>query len=166
MLRLFWARPRCLGLESCGKLARLTNDVSSSGLFSWTGAGRRRGCIGMAFAPTKTAFSAASRSETMDHMVLQCAISWDVRFKSLRRCQWQDLAPGPDSCFVPWWTSVCKRVDCPQCKAFDSLVLAVAWGIWSQRNDKVFRAASLPSVLGCWCHLVCYGAMVSRCLGR
>jgi hypothetical protein len=33
-----------------------------------------------------------------------------------------------------------------RCKAFDSLVVATSWAIWTQRNDRTFgRAALLPS---------------------
>jgi hypothetical protein len=72
-----------------------------------------------------------------------------------------------DSCFAAWWTSVRKRVDRPRHRAFDSLVIAVAWGIWSQRNDRVFRASSQGAVavvdkIWATVDLWCRAALVDR----
>jgi hypothetical protein len=99
--------------------------------------------------------------ETVDHMMVQCVFPREVWFKSLRRCGWQELALAPDSCFAAWWTFVRKRVHRPCCKAFDSLILAVAWGIWNQ--SRVFRSSSqcassvvdtIWSSVGLWCRAV------------
>jgi hypothetical protein len=94
-------------------------------------------------------------------MMVQCVFPREVWFKSLRRCGWQELALAPDSCFAAWWTFVRKRVHRPCCKAFDSLILAVAWGIWNQ--SRVFRSSSqcassvvdtIWSSVGLWCRAV------------
>jgi hypothetical protein len=85
--------------------------------------------------------------ESVDHLIVQCVFSREVWFKVLHRYGWQDLAPGPEDRFVGWWITSQKHVPKGQCKAFDSLIVAVVWSIWLQRNDRTFRSSS-PSLAG------------------
>jgi hypothetical protein len=80
--------------------------------------------------------------ETIDHLVMQCAFTHEVWFKSLRCYSWQHLAPSPNRSFALWWTSVRKRVPHARRRAFDSFAIAVAWGIWTHPNDRTFRSST------------------------
>jgi hypothetical protein len=68
--------------------------------------------------------------EMVDHLMVQCVFSREDGFKVLWRCGWHGLALDQDNHFAKWWTTMRKWVLKHHCKAFDSLVLAVAWGIW------------------------------------
>jgi hypothetical protein len=80
--------------------------------------------------------------ESVDHLTIQCVISREVWFKTLRRYGWHGMSPGVDDRFDVWWTATCKRVPKARHNAFDSLVIAVVWSIWVQRNDRTFRTLS------------------------
>jgi hypothetical protein len=64
----------------------------------------------------------------------------------LQRFGWEARVPAPDASFVDWWLSARKLVVKRQRKAFDSVVLLVARGIWLQRNCRVFDRRSLLPV--------------------
>jgi hypothetical protein len=78
-------------------------------------------------------------TETIDHLLLGCAFSREVWFKSIRRWNWQHLTPPQDASFAEWWIQVWKQVANGRRKAFDSLVVPVARCIWLQCNSQVFR---------------------------
>jgi hypothetical protein len=85
-------------------------------------------------------------AETINHLLVQCVFSREIWFKVLRRCGWHGVAPTQDHLFAVWWTTSRKCVPKGRRKAFDSLVVAMSWAIWTQRNDMTFgRAALLPS---------------------
>jgi hypothetical protein len=47
---------------------------------------------------------------------------------------------------VEWWLAVRKRVTKAQRKAFDSMVLLIAWCVWLQRNTRVHNQAADPAI--------------------
>jgi hypothetical protein len=46
--------------------------------------------------------------------------------------------------FSAWWVEHRKEVVKDRRKAFDSLVIAVAWSIWLQRNERCFARSCNP----------------------
>jgi hypothetical protein len=80
--------------------------------------------------------------------VLTCVYSREVWFGILQGCGWQQLTPSPLDSFVQWWLRSRKRVIKTRRHGFNSLVFLLTWGVWLERNAKVFRNASaIPSVL-------------------
>jgi hypothetical protein len=59
---------------------------------------------------------------------------------TLRHFGLQQLIPMPDDRFGPWWICSRKRVPQRRRKAFDSLVILVAWELWLERNDRTFSS--------------------------
>jgi hypothetical protein len=81
-------------------------------------------------------------------LLLSCVYSREVWFKCLRRCRWQHLAPSVEDCLIPWWLHARKSVAKARRKAFDTLVILIAWNLWLEHNDRVVRSvSSLPSCL-------------------
>jgi hypothetical protein len=63
-------------------------------------------------------------------------------FKALRCYGLQHLTPVAGDEFGPWWMRTRERVPKHQRKAFDSLVILVAWLLWLERNDRTFSSRS------------------------
>jgi hypothetical protein len=84
----------------------------------------------------------SQEAEAIDHLLLGCAFSREIWFKTLRTCHWQNLTPSHDACLAEWWTQSRKQVSKGRRKAFDSLVVLVARCIWLERNSRVFRNQS------------------------
>jgi hypothetical protein len=120
--------------KSYGNPKRSTNASSSFGWSSWIGVGRRE------IATAQHPF------QQFMHLVLPRggdgrSPNGAMLLFSLRRCGWHELAPGRDDRFAAWWTAMRKRV--PKARGtLDSLIIAVTWSIWVQRNDRTFRSAS------------------------
>jgi hypothetical protein len=85
--------------------------------------------------------------EYIDHLLVQCVLSREVWFKVLRHYGWHGLTPSPHHLFATWWTVSRKHMPNNRCKAFDSLVVAVVWAIWNQRNDMTFGRAAQPAAM-------------------
>jgi hypothetical protein len=49
--------------------------------------------------------------------------------------------------FTDWWLRVRKAVSKPRCKAFDSLIILVAWSLWLQRYDRMFNRFSMSEAI-------------------
>jgi hypothetical protein len=86
--------------------------------------------------------------ESIDHLLIQCSYACEVWFKVFRRCGWQQLIPAHADKLTSWWLRARKAVAKLRRPAFDSIVLLLAWSLWLQRNDRVFRSENkLPSTL-------------------
>jgi hypothetical protein len=86
----------------------------------------------------------SQESELVDHLMVQCVFSREVWFLTLCRCVWEALAPYMESSFTGWWVDHRKQVVKGRRIAFDSIVIAVVWSIWLQRNDCGFARPCLP----------------------
>jgi hypothetical protein len=75
--------------------------------------------------------------ELVNHLVIQRVFSREVWFSALRRCDWHHLAPSADDS-VTWWVHSMKQVAKEHRKSFDSLIIAIAWSIWLERNERCF----------------------------
>jgi hypothetical protein len=65
-----------------------------------------------------------------------------------RKFGWETLVPAAFNDFMTWWLRMRRRVPKPCRRAYDSMVLLVACGIWLHRNDMIFNDVSLlPSVV-------------------
>jgi hypothetical protein len=92
----------------------------------------------------------SQEDETIEHLLVRCVVSREVWFKPLRRFSWQRVAPRQfqDTDVVNWWLQARKQIKKRKWKAFDSLVVLVAWCTWLQRNTCIFRDESrLPASL-------------------
>jgi hypothetical protein len=56
----------------------------------------------------------------------------------LRRAGLLLQEPGLDSTLEAWWTEARGQVARPDRRMFNTLVIAMAWLIWKQRNPRVF----------------------------
>jgi hypothetical protein len=77
----------------------------------------------------------AQCTESLDHLLAECVYSREVCFKTLNRCGWQYIATSANDSFMVLWLCSHKLVVKGRCKAFNSLILLVAWNLWCQRND-------------------------------
>jgi hypothetical protein len=77
----------------------------------------------------------SQEDETIEHLLVRCVVSREVWFKPLRQ-RFQDTD------VVNWWLQARKQIKKRKWKAFDSLVVLVAWRIWLQRNTCIFRDES------------------------
>ena len=66
------------------------------------------------------------------------AIFFHQAFVSSPKAGLQHLAPGNDSTLADWWLLTRDAVPETIRRAFDSLVLLVAWVIWKERNSRTF----------------------------
>jgi hypothetical protein len=65
-----------------------------------------------------------------------------------RKFGWETLVPAAFNDFTTWWLRMRRRVPKPCRRAYDSMVLLVARGIWLHRNNMIFNDVSLlPSVV-------------------
>jgi hypothetical protein len=110
--------------------------------------------------------------ESIDHLVMGCSYSREVRFKTFRRCSWQQLTPASGDGFINWWLRSRKKVGKPRRKASDTLIILVVWCIWLQRNTRVFRngtesAVATVEVIVMHCNLWSCARLLDRsCLFR
>jgi hypothetical protein len=105
--------------------------------------------------------------KTLDHLLVQCVYNQEIWFKFLRQFDWHQHSLVVIDDFVPWWSQVHMAIPKARCKVFNSVVYLVAWCLWLQRNDKVFRNGSLlPLALLCvitsCCNLWCRANLVDR----
>jgi hypothetical protein len=80
--------------------------------------------------------------ETCDHFLVGCSYNRIIWFRTFRCFGFQHLTPIAGDEFGSWWLRLRKRVHKRWRKAFDSLVILVAWLIWLERNDRVFNSSS------------------------
>jgi hypothetical protein len=131
------------GRHSSGKLRRRANADSSCGLCRWAGVGWRSVDI---TTDSRRLQLCSQAPEFIDHLFMCCVFSSEVWYKVLRHCGLEHLSPAAPDRLVEWWLASRKRVLKPRHRAFDSMVFAVAWSIWLERNDRVFnRVSSDPS---------------------
>ncbi|KAJ1266199.1 hypothetical protein BS78_08G132600 [Paspalum vaginatum] len=85
--------------------------------------------------------------ETVDHLLLRCVHSKEIWFRFLLRLGIQHVAPSAlDGSFASWWLEAKKQVAKSIRKRFDSLVVLVAWCLWKERNNRIFRLEALQPV--------------------
>jgi hypothetical protein len=75
--------------------------------------------------------------ERFDHLILTCIYSREFWYLILAKVGWSHIAPVATDTFVYWWLGAPKRVSKEHRKAFDSIVILVAWCLWVQRNDSL-----------------------------
>ncbi|WVZ53294.1 hypothetical protein U9M48_004260 [Paspalum notatum var. saurae] len=86
--------------------------------------------------------------ESMEHLLTECSFVKEVWFKIFSVLGWVQKFPPPQLSFVDWWLKERKSFGKLQRKGFDALLLLVAWIIWKERNDRIFRwKASMPRVI-------------------
>jgi hypothetical protein len=74
-------------------------------------------------------------------MLLGCVYAREVWFRFFRPSGLQHLAPDHDANLPDWWCDSRKRVPKAQRKGFDSMVVLACWGLWKERNRRVFNNA-------------------------
>jgi hypothetical protein len=106
----------------------------------WTGARRKRHNL----QDKDNGTFCDQHSETISHLLSTCVLAKEVWFTVLRRCSLQRLTPtGTLQDFFDWWLSSRKQIRKEGRKAFDSLLILVAWSIWKERNQHVFQKVKL-----------------------
>lgn len=132
----------------------------------WTAERRHRHGL----QPADTCVLCSQQPETLDHLLLQCVFSREVWFKALRELGWQNLTPSHDAAFVDWWLLSRRQIPKPRRKAFDSVVVLIAWYLWLERNARTFQRAASPvavvltsisEAIALWCraHLIVGSAL-------
>ncbi|GJM89634.1 hypothetical protein PR202_ga05842 [Eleusine coracana subsp. coracana] len=80
-------------------------------------------------------------AEDINHIMLSCVFTREVWFLMLSWVGMGQLASvSDDESFQLWWGRLARRLDKDQRKAFNTLVILVAWEIWKHRNGVVFDA--------------------------
>jgi hypothetical protein len=102
----------------------------------WTGARRKRHNL----QNDDNCTFCDQHSETISHLLSTCVLAKEIWFAVLWRCNLQRLTPtGTLQDFFDWWLSSRKQIRKELRKAFDSLVILVAWSIWKERNRRIFQ---------------------------
>lgn len=83
--------------------------------------------------------------ETTDHLFAACPFSREVWARLLAPLALQHLAPDGGSSLVDWWLTARQLPPVDLRRAFDSLVLLVAWVIWKERNRRTFDNISMTT---------------------
>jgi hypothetical protein len=78
------------------------------------------------------------------YLLLGCVYNREVWHKALRWFGWHSVAQTRSMSFAQWWTAARKRIGKPRRKAFDSLVILVAWSLWLERNARIFTVVAVP----------------------
>jgi hypothetical protein len=81
-------------------------------------------------------------TETCGHLLAACSFSRQVWFFILSRFGFQQLTLAPEGGFRPWWLRCRKLIPRQLRKAFDSLIILVAWQLWLEHNDRTFSSSS------------------------
>ncbi|KAJ1288236.1 hypothetical protein BS78_02G074900, partial [Paspalum vaginatum] len=69
-------------------------------------------------------------------------------FRCLLRFGIQHVAPSIlDGSFGSWWREARKQVAKSLRKGFDSLVMLIAWCLWKERNNRIFRLEAFQPVV-------------------
>ncbi|RLN13367.1 hypothetical protein C2845_PM09G09680 [Panicum miliaceum] len=102
----------------------------------WTAARRKRHNL----QDDDTCSACLQLPETISHILIACIFATEVWFNLLRRWNWARLAARLHTHvdFVDWWLWSRKEVRKEDRKAFDTLVILVAWSLWKERNNRVF----------------------------
>jgi hypothetical protein len=75
----------------------------------------------------------------MNHLLVSCVFSRQVRYKILKTVGLQNLSPQHgSSCFDEWWEGANRAITVPVQKAFNSIIVLGAWTIWNHRKQCVF----------------------------
>jgi hypothetical protein len=69
----------------------------------------------------------------------------EVWVRLLARVGLQHLAPESITTLADWWLQTRRDIPDSHRRAFDSLVLLVAWVIWKERNARTFRSTARTS---------------------
>lgn len=77
-------------------------------------------------------------SETADHLLSACVYTRQVWLRVLRRAGFQAICPTASSSMVPWWITARASLVGERRKAFDALVLLIAWTTWKEHNRRTF----------------------------
>lgn len=86
------------------------------------------------------------QEETIDHLLISCVFVREVWYKVLSGVNLQAVAPtSQDHSFQEWWRRAGRRVSAEHRKAFNTLVMLVAWETWKHRNRCVFDGMA-PSI--------------------
>jgi hypothetical protein len=77
--------------------------------------------------------------DTLDHILLGCVVAREVWFRCFSLVGIQiDVPDGTENLEV-WWLKARKKFRHKERRLFDSLVMAVCWSLWKQRNAYVFN---------------------------
>jgi hypothetical protein len=82
----------------------------------------------------------AQYPELIDHLLIGCSVVREVWFIILSRCNLHNQVPMLNSSLCNWWLRARKQIAKARRKAFDSLVVRVAWCLWIEQNCRVFSA--------------------------
>jgi hypothetical protein len=105
--------------------------------------------------------------ELLDHLLLGCSFARKVWLATLNRCSWRDQVLASTDSLTSWWLRARKHIAKAPRKGFDSLVICVAWCVWLEPNDRVFRGVA-NSATGVTCvvwetmQLWCQAGLVVR----
>jgi len=107
----------------------------------WTADRRKRHGL----QPEATCALCDQDGETTDHLLASCPFTREVWARLLASAGHQHLAPGNDSTLADWWLLTRDEVPGTFRRAFDSLVLLVAWIMWKERNNRTFSNVAMTT---------------------
>jgi hypothetical protein len=85
----------------------------------------------------------------MDHILLGCTFSREVRELWLRRLHLVDDITVQEEVTLEWWVGSRNTVPKPIRRGFDSLLFLIGWSFWKERNARTFnRVATFVAQLG------------------
>jgi hypothetical protein len=82
------------------------------------------------------------QEETVQHILVSCVFARDIWFQVLSKVGLQSLSPGAAVFVFQEWREAESRVPKLQKKAFNSIVILVAWWLWKHRIACVCDGAS------------------------
>lgn len=95
--------------------------------------------------PDATCALCDQNDESTDHLLASCPFTREIWTRLLTKAGLQHLALAVDSTLAEWWLSTCAEVPETFQRAFDSLVLAVSWVIWKERNGQTFNSFAMTT---------------------
>ena len=74
----------------------------------------------------------------MDHILANCTYAQEVWHRVFSLILIDVQGPVESNVFKNWWLAVRTRFSGADHRGFDTMVIAVAWALWNQRNARVF----------------------------
>lgn len=85
-----------------------------------------------------------SARETIDHLLLGCAITAQIWARFLLSVGLHRCTPAGQPTLENFWISARQKVSFSRRRGLDSCIILTSWMIWKERNNRVFNKVSSP----------------------
>lgn len=82
--------------------------------------------------------------ETIDHILVGCAVTGQVWARFLRQVGFRAAAPIGQTTLQDHWISARNSEAKHRRKELDSCIILVSWMIWKERNQRIFKNVTTP----------------------